>query len=473
MTKYCLFLFSFFIAYFSFLETAAFAQLQPWGLDGVTITSLVTEKQDYEFGGPTSEWLFAGSDTSGVHSLSVFDEKHTWSSSGLSEYFIQCMTLQRWGVGPMDGLYLMAATQSPTDTTRMFRRELRLFGESDSTWWPADSGLTSEEAGIGALAATYYTGHRPPQPVFAGGYRNLFRGLAGGRFWESVWDEELRISGIDAAPVWLGNLVWACGTSGWAIYKPVGLKSTDYGMTWERIALPIYDGNSETTDIIINTRTTDSVFMALPARVVVTADGGTTWETVFEDAAASCTSLAIDPLSPNHLFIGAGTLQGGFLLLESIDGGHTWLHVTPGPSQFPGRITRLAFVNTASPTNPNLKVKALFIGTEKTGVWKYTPHTPTGGVTETDGLPMRSELLDVYPNPFREAVSCLVRAGIEKEITVEIRDLLGRTVSHTQMYGNRNTLIETSIDGKRLTRGLYLVVMRTNTSVQIRSILKN
>ncbi|MFQ6113313.1 MAG: hypothetical protein ACE5NG_04385, partial [bacterium] len=83
--------------------------LQPFGLEGKVITSLAAEAQERTIFTYSQNLIFAGTNGDGVFQASPFDSSHTWRSLGLDGRNITALTVQHWGVGPIDGLKLLAA----------------------------------------------------------------------------------------------------------------------------------------------------------------------------------------------------------------------------------------------------------------------------------------------------------------------------------------------------------------------------
>src|SRR3990172_5425387 len=144
-------------------------ELQSFGLQDKVITSLAVEQADYNNFSQPSDFIFAGTKEDGVYKASATDESPDWTHLGLTGKPIAALTIEHWGVGPMDGLRLFAAVQpdyEKGDSTLIFSKEVRL--SMDTNWVVSDSGIDENVNSINALDSYYYTGHTPPVPVIAG-----------------------------------------------------------------------------------------------------------------------------------------------------------------------------------------------------------------------------------------------------------------------------------------------------------------
>jgi hypothetical protein len=74
--------------------------------------------------------------------------------------------------------------------------------------------------------------------------------------------------------------------------------------------------------------------------------------------------------------------------------------------------------------------------------------------------------INVYPNPFAEKITILVKE-IDGAI-IKIMDLSGKTIMATKM----NDVTETIYLPKDLTSGIYLLELKTNTDTPIFKIIK-
>lgn len=116
--------------------------LQPIGLEDKVVTALAAEVQEHPFFTNYPTLLFAGTTEDGVFQISPYDTFRQWISLGLVGKSITALTVQHWGVGPVDGLKLYAAViphSQQSDTTLIYRREVGI--PIDTMWSFFESGL--------------------------------------------------------------------------------------------------------------------------------------------------------------------------------------------------------------------------------------------------------------------------------------------------------------------------------------------
>jgi len=233
---------------------------------------------------------------------------------------------------------------------------------------PADSaaisGLGVRNIGSatmsGRIAAV--TGRRE-----ADGKVTLLIGSASGGVWKSedggtnfkpVFDHEpVKSIGAVALDPTNKQVMWVGTGESWTRNSvSVGngvYKSTDGGETWTNVGLP----NSERiVRIIVHPKNGNIVYVCAPGALwsdspdrglYKTTDGGRTWSQILQGSNLStgCSSVAMDPANPEHLFAGLWDFRrkayeyrsggdgpdkpSGSRFAESRDGGKTWTELTP------------------------------------------------------------------------------------------------------------------------------------------------
>ena len=342
--------------------------LQPFGLQDKRIKALASEAQDRTFGLKPSTKLFAGTFNEGVFENSPFGGSGDWISLGLEKKNISCLSVQRWGVGPADGLTLYAGILplGSIDTVNMallYKRELII--ARDSTWVPADTGIDRKTTEwIEAINSYYFTGHTPPQPLISGGSTGIYQGH-GNVIWSKAFAaENLWIHAIDVTPHWFGALAWAAGTPA-SFPAPVALKSTDQGKNWSVHYLP-YAMSDDALSVAIDPRSPDTVYIGYAnGLVLMTTDGGGNWRsTSLQQPLVRLTALAVHPLAPEHVFVGGVRANNGFAFYHSKDGGATWTEISPPSGQQPAGVSSIVVMDTGTARRQSF----VFIGTFGTGV---------------------------------------------------------------------------------------------------------
>ena len=153
-------------------------------------------------------------------------------------------------------------------------------------------------------------------------------------------------------------------------------KSTDGGETWTNMGLP---GTERITRIVVNPRNGNVVYVCAPGPLwsdspnrglYKTSDGGKTWSLILKgtNLSTGCSSVAMDPSNPEHLFAGTWDFRrkayefrsggngpdqpSGSRFAESHDGGRTWTYLTAenrkGLPKYPWGRLEIAF----APSNP-------------------------------------------------------------------------------------------------------------------------
>lgn len=442
----------------------ALAQIVPFGLENDTIVALVGERTDYQpdgYGFIQGMSLFAGTRTNGVYRMPAHASTSIWTSIGLSGKTITTMTVQHWGVGPRDGLHIFAATNPvATDSSaRIFRHEEPLFGPADTTWESADSGLNTWL--VRSMAAYYYTGHTPPQPVLAGlAYGGVYRSDAGGIFWENhAQDPSDRISAIDVHPLWFGMLAWAVGQTG---CFPGAFRSTDAGNTWE------YVGNgSSGYCLLIHPRNPDTVFVGEGSFLKTTTDGGISWSyRALSPRRINIRALIADPQFPENLFAGGSDSTGAFILFASRDGGRIWTEIHAPTDRRVGGISSFFFVSADSVYPRKERRSILYIGTDGTGVWKLDQQLLLG----TEHLPGPPSSIDiqVYPHPLRNTGTVMFSLAGTGHVRLAVFDMLGREImilTEGMKDPGGNSIL---IDARSLPSGVYRLALFFNNGTVIR-----
>jgi hypothetical protein len=450
------------------LQQSAHAQLIPFGLQTDSITALACERNDYA-GGPVPPVVFAGTVRGQVFGNSIFGKASGWTDIGSPGASITALTVQHWGVGPRDGLHLLAGGLDANGKLPFLtRRTLLLNGAPQTDWESADSGLDlASLRQINALDAWYYSGHEPPGHTLLGAEGGGWLGESAGRFWTPLSFDEgpVSVTRFDVPRRWFGETVWAAGHING---DPVACVSTDGGATWQtryRISRALVEYAPR---IAVNARSMDSVYFLAFDVVYLTADSGASWNAMNSALSEGhATAISVDPAQPEHVYIAGQTYDTGALfLLHSSNGGTTWESVyNPGPDFIAGA-TDLLFIDTEDPLVPGKQERALLIGTAGTGVWKFSPETPTA----VDGLHSVPSSIGIVvaPQPVTAAATLTFTLPSSTCADVMIYDMLGRTIAVCASGRFEAGTHRASFHSSDLAPGTYIANVRTSAGIASR-----
>jgi len=187
--------------------------------------------------------------------------------------------------------------------------------------------------------------------------------------WEKVGDADLGT--VYTVQVDQRNqAVWAGGGET-CIFTPFILKSIDMGNSWREFHPPFPGPSNCCYDIAVHPTLVNTVYAALDRAIVMTVDGGETWQlTGLNDVPVKFSAITFDSSNPQHIWVG-GTrwaYPASFSLWESFDGGKTWCEVDAS-DQIAGITSLVADPNQAG---------VVYIGTFSSGMWRYqSPERPT------------------------------------------------------------------------------------------------
>ena len=451
----------FFLGLLFLAGTSLRAQVQQFGMEKWWITAIAAEQGDALGGwsGVLANQVFAATKTDGLFQANVSRSPAQWTPIGPfrdATIDIPAITVQHWGAGPRDGLHVFASQRYAGGNAGqpvLWRATLDNFEITPPDWERADSGIAGIDTGtvIYSLAAYYYTGHTPPQPVLAGTGTGCWQGSAGGFNWTaSVFRGSPlfgKLNAIDVMPKWFGSHAWAAGRSG---VTPAAFSSNDQGLNWKYHGLPaLIEG--EATAVAIAPGTSDTVYVALYSNLMRSMDGGDTWVQCYHIRNNRFTALACDPENPSHVYAGGGP---DFVLMRSTDFGDSWSSISPVDGT-PAGITCMTVAIMDSLPMGRLPREGLFIGTAGSGVWVFDMMLGQVGV---DHPPQPSEAsLRIWPNPARDAVTIEFESGGSGAVTVDVLDMHGRVVSTHVRSAVPDARTQTSIDLSTLVPGSYIL----------------
>lgn len=205
----------------------------------------------------------------------------------------------------------------------------------------------------------------------------IYVGSPGGGFWKSIdgganWvttSDDLPVLGVSSIAVDPNNtdiIYIATGDANASDTYSIGvLKSIDQGDTWSTTGLSYnVSANKRVNKILINPNNTDSVFAATNTNIMLSVDGGITWN--------NCAPLGrwrdieFMPGNPNIVYA-AKQSSGGSNVYRSLDGGGNWSVINNGVASS-GKYRPLIAV---TPINPNV-IYALYSASDYSfhGIYK-------------------------------------------------------------------------------------------------------
>jgi hypothetical protein len=432
------------------------------GLTGEHVTHLVAEQCDPgELWVPgTANLLYAAVKGGALHQGFTWDDSGVWrrlEDIAPTMEDVTAITVQHWGVGPRDGMFLLAAVRHDAKATEagvLFRRSVDAFDPLGSVWVRADSGLTRGDTAtiVYALAAFYYTGHTPPQPVLGWTGGGPLRSGAGGVFWEEGAMEGRIALAMDVTPKWFGRHAWAAGQLS-PIVGDAGLyRSTDQGESWEErvIRFPV---PAQCTAVAACPGSPDTVAVVCGGALYLSRDAGVTLDEMFRPSGARVVSVVFDPLYPAHLY---AATDGMLEVYRSTDLGAHWNKLAQ-PSPLPSaKVTcmTMAMMDTLPMGRPPRR--GLFLGTEGAGVWRYDVDM----IVQHTGAPGErpAELrLHTQPNPASTSTEIRLRGAVAGPVVVAVRDMLGRTLLQRTLHADSEGEARGILDVAALPSGVYVL----------------
>lgn len=406
------------------IATSNAQSFQSFGLQGENVTALTSESLDRGFTPFQQQKLFAATDQDGVFRITAFEQNANWVSLGLAGKNVTALTVQHWGVGPVDGLRLLAGlapTRTQKDSTFIYMREGEVGFFPDTVWLTADSGIDRQKVKqISALNSFYYTGHAPPMPRVAGCDNGLYQYYG---VWNDVLpNEAVKINGIDVQPHWQTqqNHAWAVGRFS---LSPVAYHSIDLGKTWTKIMLPSMI-EAEAFSVAINPRSPDTIYVGMLNTIFFSSDTGRTWQSMNPGAVRTkFTAIAMDPLAPENVYAGGADDQNRWVMYQTTDGGKKWTLYTPPIKMILSGISSIVVMHPSEKRDPHV-----FISTLGTGVWLYRPGLATGTEKEIT-IPKQIHLSQNYPNPFSSSTTISFTLPQKIFVMLKVFNSLGQEVA--------------------------------------------
>jgi len=249
------------------------------------------------------------------------------------------------------------------------------------------------------------------------------------------------------------------------------LRSTDKGMSWDRISAYINEiGPDYSPPVILKCSPHDDLFLSVKNKIYKSSNNGEGWNLLSEglsDSAITC--LAIN--ATGDVF--AGTSGDGVYRLQY--NGNSWAKVISG-------LTNL-FINCLAIDSNDIIYTATnnFSGNYSPLMMIYKPDTnpecelfrsvkPTS-ILEIDKSPSLYNLSQNYPNPFNPSTTIEFTLPKSEFVELKVYNILGKEVanivSNKLNQGNHTY----QFDGKNLASGVYYYQLMTGAYTEVKKMI--
>ncbi|MFN7930687.1 MAG: SBBP repeat-containing protein [Blastocatellia bacterium] len=258
-----------------------------------------------------------------------------------------------------------------------------------STYLGGNGTETALDIAVDSSGNAYIAGNTLSTDLPATGLQTVRRG-------NSVYrstNQGANWTGSNNLPVALTNAFALDPTDANTVYAGTlngAFKSTDGGITWQRLAA-IANFSTNVSAIAVHPTTPTTLYVATLGALFRSTDGGKTWE--FQQVpligAPTFQSIVIDPTNPNLVYVGTG---GG--VYKTTNGGTTWAAANNGLSQFFGgpapQVSRLVIDRNNPATLYAATTRGLFKTTDGGANWSLAQQglgaVPSGAATPQDVL---------------------------------------------------------------------------------------
>jgi photosystem II stability/assembly factor-like uncharacterized protein len=237
-----------------------------------------------------------------------------------------------------------------------------------------------------------------------------------------------------------------CNTVPQGLGQPVLVKSTDKGVTWQRVTLPaMLDGNTDDFCFIDDTTVIATSFL----KILKSRNGGVTFDTVYQSP------FYFDYLSDVTEAISFVNRDTGYLafrtsVYRTYDAGNTWQR-TDFSMKIIGDYIR--YIKALSATK-------VVVGTQV----GFLYYTETGGGIWSSVEEVEERKVTLHPNP---ATTHITITGAAPNTTATITNLHGQVVLQSEI---RNPQSEISVDA--LPPGLYFCILQSGQERKVLRFVK-
>jgi len=265
--------------------------------------------------------LYAAAGKDGLYRKDVRDERNRWELLGLSELDVQ-FGVQSFYRNPESGTMYAGFYEPNFAGHGVFRST-----DNGQTWEPFDEGIVLNP-GDDRTAVVLKLGASPSAPgrLFAGTIGGVFIKESGGDVWERAVNApvdnvySMAFNAQNEAEIWIGGDDDR-GTARLAVTE-------DGGTNWESVIgiQSIAQFTDRINEINVHPANSGIVYVGLHAAIAKTEDGGENWarlqpSTISEDNFRFIQAIRINPVNPREI-VGAGKF-----LYRSTDAGRNWTFI--------------------------------------------------------------------------------------------------------------------------------------------------
>ena len=288
---------------------SAVGQLNQIGLENYKVTSITVADNSYY-----EKFIVAGTENDGMYFHQFADDDSVWSNLFKNNRGMSCLYAQE-----LDSAHTKLFWALKLDT-------IRYIPLIYSNVMPVQSAIVAEDSGldkskvqtIKSFAGFDYLSNDQSMSVFCcTNDPNIYKYSA--RSWSKVWEGQ---DIVNFNFVYTCNsTVWAGGISNGFIATPLLLKSTDYGITWDTLHLPLGEIHS-CYSICVSPLNNNIVFVGLNENILRSTDGGKTWVTCLSNIHdVVFTGILINPQKLEQIYAGVKYFNTDFIFFKSDDNG--------------------------------------------------------------------------------------------------------------------------------------------------------
>jgi|WetSurMetagenome_2_1015567.scaffolds.fasta_scaffold149018_2 hypothetical protein len=438
----------FIIAFFSIINSKeCVAQIEPYGLQGDTITSISTLPVYYFFCGCEFN-ICASTEKNGVYLRDISHHNSSWVDLGLQGETIPAASMHHWGTGPVQYQTIFIVRRpdiSVGDSTFVYKFNYHF----DSTWTPAGYGLTFDSSFSPSTMLSFnYRGHDPILPVVLLYDSRIYRYDYFPNFNEWVLvssDYEWNVLAI--SQIFWDGVVWIGGKTD--TEELILAKSTNFGDSWLYYSLNEFD--TPCTAIAIDPINSDILYLSIEGEIIKTTDGGLNWfRTGLQNSSATFTSIIVDQYNNDHILFGGRTLANNFLLYESYNQGSSWMKIEPA-------LVLPAITGMIADTLDN--TFSIFIGTRGNGVFRYKSSLTSLDEESNMMVPSKLLLHQNHPNPFNPTTRISYELPVSGLVTLKVFDILGREITTLVNEEKSAGKYEVEFSSNNLSSGIYFYTL--------------